>query len=1472
MKNRMLVGAAGLALAGVAIAQDAVIHARPTSVGVDAHIKMRNAALGEPGTNARAAAIEEIKRGIATGAIDPLTVLVPLDDIIPNLGGVSDVTVVGPMNLAPIETVIVPGNGLFGIDDYNGYIPTSFVDPPNSLVGFAGQPNPFGQVANPAFFRYGAANDAIMVDVAMGNPVGVPPVPGATAPDQYGVFARRTALDPRRTGFFNGMTYRFPPLGAGFQVGDTIKDVATKAARLSTDWYYHDTTTLNAWQPFNPAEGFITDRVFFGGTQVTGVLGFFSNANEEIDKFVNLGPLSGNFVIGQFYGILNPQAPFQFPVNRWFKLMTVVTFDTNGAIAQGLFVKPLNADGTPTHPGLTDPRIANGEIIPTDGGSAGSGWINVYPGLAVADGGIGRAVTQFGETIPPTGDYGLAELIAAVGVGAVSLQLGIDPPASINPGFVANDVFFDNMTIAGIPIVTPCPLPDFILPYRDRFDLYDVNAAIRPQTDRWFDALSSNAVIVNFGGARNLLNQNFNNDNLFRNEDSSTLPTFPARLEAETADPVVATVRFQVNRPSAPSLVSRAIRPVDGINTGFFAGTVLLGARDTMDPLQSADGTIWIRQPNIGAGWSTGATIWGDGMGTSFDENEDQQDNEQQSNEVPDFSLNLQFINIQARSGSAGGPVVNVPVNSFATIRMEIRPNPDEDPNNPFDDGLLRVFLNGAELFNPSGDPWVAGGTTLSSLQIWSGNDGGGLAEGLFVEDIQISGPIFTPNPGPAFSIPYNDGFESYPVDRSIAGQGSTTFRNLDSTPDQPATDNARKLTALNSNANPISDGTLVCRYEVLELCVDAPGGLAVGDIVALNFDALPDPFNTFAATNVDCPGAGVIGVDFVVRTAENQPRVEEGTWILLNAGNLPEPFNSTTMSGDITNHSFSFTTIARWGVPGVDRQAKVINDPTATGPITEGVPNQVISITSISGIDGSTTDNPMNGVLTSTLPQANAAAESFPNPETTVEMRWSMYIESLDASGMAINAAPRSRMEVAIIGATADSGRITNINFGGPNVNAVGALLAANPMAIVADDLISYTERLSPALGTVDIQRIPTTVSLLTGGAGLQGPLVNTWFDCVFVLAGDSTWEFFIDEGAGPVLVASGDAVDAGTTGLDAPNFVNTSSIDSFNVNIGRDVGSGGEPIPTPFRVRTLVRPGVGTNWDPIAPTNANPSARNTLDANKDYCFYETNLLEEQAPVAQRAQIATVDPVSQLVTGVRALGGNQDVIAVINRGYNPATNTVFGAKIHDPCPVNLRAPLNQFELFSADDMVETDLTTMIPNGTKLVLGRWTALDQAGQAGVNNPAPAGGLSRPSGPFVDAMDTISNSYNNPATQTGFFPAVLAARPIIVARWGMDDADEAATGGRDPFPTILPRARWFIDNLSLTEVGGSACFGDTNNSGAVDGVDLLTVINDFGNGPNGNGMPFDNPAADINGDGVVNGTDLLIVLNNFGPCPI
>jgi hypothetical protein len=57
----------------------------------------------------------------------------------------------------------------------------------------------------------------------------------------------------------------------------------------------------------------------------------------------------------------------------------------------------------------------------------------------------------------------------------------------------------------------------------------------------------------------------------------------------------------------------------------------------------------------------------------------------------------------------------------------------------------------------------------------------------------------------------------------------------------------------------------------------------------------------------------------------------------------------------------------------------------------------------------------------------------------------------------------------------------------------------------------------------------------------------------------------------------------------------------------------------------------------------------------------------------------------------------------------------------------------------------------------------------------------------------------------------------------------------------------------------------CRGDIDESGAVNGVDLAAVLNNWGT----NGGKY--PRADINGDGTVDASDLAFVLSTWGACP-
>lgn len=1450
MNKCMLVGAVGLALAGVAVASDdGVGLSRSLRVDASSFTQMRNAALGDAGSTHRAEILAQLRSEIAAGNIDPRTVVFIInEDLIPGSGRASNLT--GGNN----TTEGALGANAQFFDDSSTYQLTSFLDPPSSLISINGQSNPAGFVFGGQDWT-GAATDAVMTNVGPNNPPGggMAPLTQPAGGEPYIALARLTGLDAENPNFnlnFNQRHQLFTP-----QPGADLGHM-----RLSTDWYLTDAGTSQWWSPVSFVEGFVMDRMFFGGTELGGVLGFGEDANGILTNFVSLGVLAGNFTIGQFYAPPRDASVFPFPENEWFSMMAVLAQNSGGGIGYGMFIKTPQTIAN----GVLDPRLASGDIIATDKDPAG--WLNTYPGIDDDAGtmgqieGIGLGATQFGELAPTNGAFGLATILAAVSASGTQFGQGLDPAAGSVPGFVPADAFIDNYIAKGIEFQRPCPLPDFIIPYKDDMEFYTAGAPIRLQTDRYFDGLSSNSVIsttqnTTNPGSQSLAQQNVNNDNLFRDEFNTDLPVFPAKVIATSGAPLVATVQV---RMASSTRTGRAVRLLDGGENGNFVGTVLLGATDPTAAFLQADGKVWVRQPNVG---SNG--IWGTPPG--FDENEDAENNLSQGNWRPEstwafppmsngnpVTFNTQFINVPTGASADGSDGVTVSPGSFNLIRMEATPNANQDPNNPFDEGILRVFINGAEVF-PNGDSsqqWLAGGFSGSNIQFWSSNNTTGQFDVQHVDDICFDGPIFVRNPGPAFSLPYDDGFEAYDLDVTIDGQGDTPFLSTASVPDAPANDSSRKLTLLDTNSNVPVDGTLVCRYMVDEVKLNS-GLFAVGDVVALNFDALPLPFNTFLDTNTDCPGSGPTddgmggqlpgtSTAFIVRPAENAPRVEEGFWTLQNLANAPEPFDST--AGDNTGLSISFTTIARWFVPGVDNVAIVRNEPTMPGAGT--APNVVLGLISTFGVDGSTNNNPIFGMLGSTLPEAQSTAPMFPNAGADVVMSWDLYIESVDVDNNPASPlqAPRSRMEVSIFGATGNAGHITDIMYGGPNVNNHSALQGlVPPVAIIPDDEISYA--IAQPDGLTDpafqFQAFDNPVSLISGGGGVTGPLLNSWFRTILTLHADGTFDIDIDEdrdGALPPVrvLTAGTAIDLGNIGTGGA-IVNTSGIDSFNINAGFDIGSGGEPIVQPFRIHTFNGPS-GSNWDAVGPSNA---------AQKDdYCFYETNLTEFE-DMTNQAQIAdvTADTAGD-VTGQRPLDQNNDVIAVINRAFDHTAGTVSGPLIHDPCPVNITNPVNKFSLSDSA-------------GNVVYEGRWGLDDQVGQSGVNNPSPAGGISRPDGPSLP----MPVSYNDPLAEPPGFPATIAARPIILAEWGSDDMD--ANQGVDPTPAVLPRSRWFVDNVHLDQLGGGAACADiAGDPTVVDGADLATLLVNFGaaGGP-----------ADLNGDGIVDGADLAILLVNFGPCP-
>src|SRR5690606_10567432 len=104
-----------------------------------------------------------------------------------------------------------------------------------------------------------------------------------------------------------------------------------------------------------------------------------------------------------------------------------------------------------------------------------------------------------------------------------------------------------------------------------------------------------------------------------------------------------------------------------------------------------------------------------------FDRLQDNDDDLVQANWEPetewvappaDAPFNTTTINVRAGAfGDAGGYVLTA--GAFHAVRVEIQPNPNQDPAHRLDEGVMRLFVNGVELF-PNGDSsqrWIAART-----------------------------------------------------------------------------------------------------------------------------------------------------------------------------------------------------------------------------------------------------------------------------------------------------------------------------------------------------------------------------------------------------------------------------------------------------------------------------------------------------------------------------------------------------------------------------------------------------------------------------------------------------------------------------------------------------------------------------------------------------------------------------------------
>lgn len=1190
----------------------------------------------------------------------------------------------------------------------------------------------------------GMANDALFTALGGSPPVGL--TPNGDPVERYIAFARETLGEDPITTFSLGMNART------FGVLVTSFDAPVQTSQfvyIQSDDGVPDTSLW--WSPTSFAEAFVVTRVFFGGVFDSGSLSGFTNENGVLDRFVTLGPFFD--FVGDLYA--HPVHPrFDVPTDEWFTIMMNLSQSPGGGLGFSVWVK--SHQTSTAIPSFLDPRMVSGDIQPPDGNP--NGWVDVFPGFLddpetkdVTEG-IGRATNPSGEVAPSSGAFGQSPILAAISVDGVQFGVGLDPESTVEPDYIPNDFFFGPACFDGNDFPLPCVIPAFRLPYMDSFEDYFAGQTIRAQTTRWFDEVESFAIIsatqnTTPSGQYSLAQQNITNDNILRAMFGTALPQGATGAPGE---PLVAAVNVRMNPTTR---TGRMIVLNDDSQSGEQAAFIALGGTDPTGAFAQADAQIYVRQPN-----------------PDFEPLLPAQDHRVQPSWVnplnwftpPPTPLNLEHSLIP--TGVALSP------GSFHAIRIEIEPStldPDESPT-------MRVFFNEQELF-PNGDPqqtWVAGSRTVGTFEFWSSANNNGQFDTIHVDDVAFDGPPRHVDPSPPFIAPYTEGFSSYQPAASIHGQGLTPFLNPESVPTEPVTQNEPQVTIVPSPTTVPNDGESVCRYELVEICLDVTCVLPPEEsVIAMPISALPPLPN---GAPLQCPtlvSTPLLMVrPFEVRNPMSGDRIGVGRWALVESG--PVPFDAG--AGDVVGFEFYFTNEPVWRVAVPRNQGLIASDPA------EGV-NQILRIENPGGVTDADIQSDLVESIDALLPEVVAAPEDFPAAQMINELAFDLYIESVDVDGNGVVAPPRSRLALSVDSSGSDSGRIAEFVFGGPNVPGG-----------IAPENISYLN----AIG----EYVDTGVSLIAPSGGLSGPLVNTWMRIIFTSDHDGDWTISIDEDrdgpAAPIQIAQGGAVDAA-----AQPALSLTGLNSLQLRQGLDYEGGGQPITAPRRVR--LKPGGAMAVGPI-----------DADPKNDYCFYEISH-ETLINTTDPPQIAEVqNTLDGFVTGIRDLTEG-DVIAVLNRRTNP-DNTVEGQPlVHERCPTLPFDEIERFELLGE------------AGATIAYKGRWKSMGLAGEPGLALPEPAGGLTRPYGPIQDPPV----SYNDPTAEPPGYLGAVVAREILLADWAMD-ADNGAAPSEPP----LPASRWYVDNLSLRSLAvGSPCADLAGDSGLVDGADLAFLLAAWGAAP-------------------------------------
>jgi hypothetical protein len=1384
MRIGLLVGACGLALAGVAHADRGTTpvdgarnQAKPTLQ--DNFDAKREAAIGAPNSRVRKELENDIRQKLREGRIDPrrVTLADVIDEVIVGEGMTlkSPHKYGTPYDAARNTRAGIPGNpnpwastlaATDFLESFETYQTHTALDPPTSWFELAGQTAPNGNLWQAAADYNGVMDNAIAQTGANWDPAGI-------GENRHGVVGGPDPAGERSlfAGSPRGSISTQPELTGGFfqfRLNHALyAPTAGQPVTIIQDFYLDDIDTFVWWRPVDFVSGFIVTNVFLGGYDFQ-YFAPFVNASNIADRPIILGPKPGSFDEGEFFGAANHTIQTQ----EWFQAAIRMGTNTFSVWVRDSTTTGFGFEDTD---GVTDTdsidwdlNFAPGEG-PFEGEILQTGWLQFFPGVeddadTTLIEGTGTAFNLFNQeaTVQQLTEGPLGPRLFANGVNGLQQISGTDPSQTAIPGFQPNDYYIDNYTVIGPLYALPDPIPDFKIPFLDDIELW-TPGPLGLQNDQWFDNAST--VITDFisaSGNQSVQQISTFADNVFREQFTRDTPV----AVADTSTPVSFTINARI--PNSPS-VSRGIFLDDNTQANDFMARLILGGRDTNFIV---DNRVYVRLPN-----------------PDFDPNQPSPD-VSGLNEVHTPGANTAFLNVPLEDG--GGSPITVPFGgSFFSVQIDV-----------IDDGTgsgdVSIEINGVPasldtsalgLSNP-----IPGIETPSlgfdQVESWSGNELNGLLSEWYLDDYSITGPkeliptpLTVPNAPfinhPAFTLPYSDDFSTYSDQRRLGGQGATPWLG------GLFTDVNAQLDII-PTVDPVTTSTSGYYYTLDNVLLGTvPGGATAGQTVFVVDNIAP----TLPPNPAPVPGSTSSATRVKFRDS-SEVLQSEADWVL-NA-TAPSNWDGTTP----VVGRYWFTYVTRWG--STVGEELLITDGT-NFPSNGKLVSLINTFTAAGAETGA-----LAGIFTSLLPEAR------PGPGETAELAFDLYITVDDPL-----VGPRGRLAWSVFGPGAMAGEIATVVFGGPNNfldentfdSGTGAItpgpdglpdnyFRGNPESLggaptYSDTTVMYVRVPNPLAGFGNPEFVFNQTAYAIPG--------NTWIRCTAEIDPNGDYTLTFDDGGTP-FVLTGSALQAGQGDVEGT--------DGLFLSSGWDDGADGLSPTSPITFNTLgasAAPEGGTSaLSPGAGDNPNGSYNDTVDA--DYFYFE--IFEIWGGSTGLPTVTEVDPVSGSIVATRDMIQG-DIVAL----WNDQSTTEFGGAAGVTFSEFL--PRNGAWQLSADG-----------GATITARGNWIPLGLPGDAGVNDPAPNGG-----------MVALAPPYNS-------FPFATVLQGSIV--------DFPAA------PTTIPSAGWFVDNVFMDIAG---CFGDLTGSGAVDGADLGLLLGNWG-------QPG---ATDLNGSGTTDGADLGLLLGAWGPCP-